>query len=244
MIFYNAGIAQLQYKKGQFYISPVASVGLPAIINQNNYGFGEMNYGVKIGWKAGFLAGYDNYLKSSFRFGILYSNMGQKYSDVLLGLPHKKEVKFKYVEIPVVYKYVFGQSKGYNYDDINKYIFGGFQLAVLTSAEVYWERDGQEKEFFDFISFKDVNKNIDDIKELGLPQNDTEFFSKIDFGIIGGVGLQYFVGRRMMIFSELVGNVGLRDLNDPKWRFRNNKKYYSGSMNIYGGLRLGIIYYP
>ncbi len=244
IISYNTGFAQLQYKKGQFYISPVGSLGVPAIINQNNYGFSEMNYGVKIGWKAGVLVGYDNYLKSSFRFGVLYSNVGQKYSDVLLGFSHKKEIAFKYIEIPVVYKYVFGQSKGYNYNDINKYVFGGFQLAILADADVYWERDGQEKDFWDFISFKDVNKNVEEIKEIGIPKNDTEFFSRIDFGLVGGFGLQYFVGRRIMIFSEVIGNLGLMDLNDSKWRFRNNKKYYSGSMNIYAGLRLGLIYYP
>ncbi len=244
IIFYNTSAAQLQYKKNQFYISPVGSVGLPAIINQNNYGFSEMDYRIKISWKAGILGGYDNYLKSSFRFGILYSNVGQKYSDVLLGLPHEKEVRLKYIEIPVVYKYVFGQSKGYNYDNINKYIFGGFQLAVLTDADVYWERDGQEKDFWDFISYKGTNKNLDDIKEIGVPKNDTEFFSKIDFGLVGGFGLQYFVGRRIMIFSEIIGNLGLMDLNNSKWRFRNNKRSYSGSMNIYGGLRLGLIYYP
>ncbi len=236
-------LSQLQYKKGQFYISPLVSAGLPAILNQNNYGYGEMAYGVKVGWKAGVLMGYDDYLKTSFRFGVLYSEIGQRYSDVLLGDPHKKEINLKYFELPVVYKYVFGKSKGYNYSDINKYIFGGFQLSILADAEIYWERDGTEIEFWEFISYKEVNRNLGEITELGVPKDDLDFFSRIDFGIVGGLGLQYFIGRRILVFAEAVGNLGFIDLNHPSWRFRNNKKYYSPSMNIYGGIRLGITSY-
>lgn len=248
LVFFTMnGYSQLQYKTGQLYISPTISIGAPAIINQNNYGFGEMAYGIKLGGQAGLLFGYDNYLKSSFRFGVLYSRVGQAYSDVLLDVPHKKDITLDYIQVPMVYKYVFGDTKGFDFSVLYKYIFGGLQVSYLLNADISWIRDSKEVEFLDFISYgayEQDNKNLAEIKEIGEPTNDIEFFTKFDVALVGGAGIQYFVARRIMIFSELVGNVGIRDLNSPRWRFRSNKREYVSSLNIFGGLRLGITYYP
>ncbi|MDV7401033.1 hypothetical protein RZS08_56975, partial [Arthrospira platensis SPKY1] len=94
----------MQYLESQMYVSPIASIGVPAIINQNNYGYGEMAYLMKFGTQAGVLIGYDNYLKTSVRFGLLYSKNGQIYRDVLLGLTHRKAVTLHYIKLPVVYR--------------------------------------------------------------------------------------------------------------------------------------------
>ncbi len=237
----------MQYKTGQLYISPVVSAGFPAILNQNNYGFGEMGYQFKIGGHAGVLFGYDNYLKSSFRFGVLYSELGQKYSDILLETPHKKNITFHYIQIPAVYKYVLGDTKGFDWAVIYKYIFAGFQIGYLLDADVQWYRDGKEVDMYDFISYgpyEEVNKNLGEILEIGIPSDDKKLFSGFDFSFVGGFGGQYFFARRFTVFGEFVGNIGLVDINKPTWRFRNNKKAYNQSLNLYAGLRLGITYYP
>lgn len=244
---FEISIAQMQYKTGQLYISPVISLGLPAIINQNNYGFGEMAYDLKTGGQAGVLFGYDNYLKTSFRYGVLYSEIGQRYSDILLDIPHEKNITLEYIQVPVVYKYVFGNTKGFDFEKIYKYIFGGFQVGYLLSADIQWIRDGKEVDMYDFISYgpyKDVNKNLDEILEIGIPANKKKLYNPIDLAIVGGAGAQYFFARRFTVFGELVGNIGLMDINAPTWRFRNNKKAYNQSLNVFAGLRFGITYYP
>ncbi|MGE5357198.1 MAG: outer membrane beta-barrel protein [Deltaproteobacteria bacterium] len=243
LTFYNS-FGQLQYKTGQLYVSPVINFGAPAIINQNNFGFSEMAYNIKPGGQAGIQFGYDNYLKSSFRFGVLYSHFGQSYSDVLSGLPHKKNITLKYINIPVVYKYVFGDTKRFDFMMVYKYIFGGFQLGYLLDAEIDWERDGKKIDFWDFVSYNGTNPNLDEIMEIGIPDKDRDFFTPIDFSLVGGLGMQYFIGLKMAVFGELNGNIGIRDINSPSWRFRNNKKSYSGSLNFFGGIAIGINYYP
>lgn len=247
VFFSTMSIGQLQYKTGKLYLSPFASVGASAILNQNNFGFGEMGYKFKLGKQAGLLFGYDNYLKTSFRFGIIYSEIGQLYSDVLLYIPHEKDVSLTYIQIPAVYKYVFGETKNYDYREILKYVFAGFQLGYLLDADIVWKRDNKEVEFYDFISYgpyEKENKNLEQIRDNGSVSSDKDFFSKIDFSLIGGVGGEYFIARRIMVFSEFIGNVGVRDINSPRWRFRNNKKAYNSSLNLFAGLRLGITYYP
>lgn len=241
------GYSQLQYKTGQFYLSPSVSIGAPAVINQNNYGFGEMAYGIKLGGQTGILFGYDNYLKSSFRFGVLYSRVGQVYSDVLLNVPHNKNITLDYLQVPVVFKYVLGDTKGFDFSILYKYIFGGLQLSYLLNADISWQRDNNEVDFLNFISFgayEQDNRNLEEIREIGAPLNDVDFFSNIDVAFVGGAGLQYFISRRIMVFSELVGNIGIRDINSPTWRFRSNKREYVSSLNIFGGLRFGITFYP
>jgi len=238
---------QLQYKTNKLYLSPFVSIGASAILNQNNFGFGEMAYKFKPGKQAGILFGRDNYLKTSFRFGIIYSEIGQKYADILLDIPHEKDVSLTYIQIPVAYKYVFGKTKNYDFKELFKYVFGGLQFGYLVDANIVWKRDGKEVGFYDFVSYgpyETDNKNLEAIRENGEVSDDLEFFSKIDVGLIGGGGLQYFIARKMMIFTEITGIVGVRDINAPRWRFRNNKRAYNSSLNLFAGLRLGINYYP
>ncbi len=247
-LYFISGLnAQLQYKTDKLYISPFASIGASAILNQNNFGFGEMAYKFKPGKQAGILVGSDNYLKTSFRFGVIYSEIGQKYYDILLEIPHEKDVSLSYIQLPVVYKYVFGKTKNYDYREVFKYIFGGLQVGYLIDANVVWKRDGNEVDFYDFVSYgpyQQDNKNLEAIRENGAVKSDLDFFSKIDFSIIGGGGLQYFISRKMMIFTELTAEFGVRDINAPTWRFRNNKKAYNSSLNVFTGIRLGVNYYP
>jgi len=242
---FNAS-SQLQYKTGQLYLSPFIAVGAPAILNQNNFGFGEMAYKLKVGKQAGIMFGYDSYLKTSFRFGILYSEVGQKYGDILINTPHEKDIHLTYIHIPAVYKYVFGDTKSYDFREIYKYIFVGVQLGYLIDAKIDWIRDGKNVAFIDFISFgpyKDENKNLEEILNNGKIDRDIEFFSKFDFSLVGGLGIQFFLSRKIMFFSEMVGNFGIRDVNAPRWRFRNNKKVYNQSLNLLAEFRLGLNFY-
>lgn len=236
--------AQLEYKDNQFLISPVVSIGLPLIANQNNYGYSELAYKMKIGGHIGIMFGYERYLKSSFKVGVLYAFQGQNYKDVIYNLEHEKKISLTYIQIPALYKYVLGDVPGYDLDAIRKYVFIGGQLGYLVDAKMEFKRDGKEVDFLDFISYHDKNTNLEEIKANGVPVNAKPFFTSFDFGIVAGFGLQYFTERRMYIFAEATSYFGLLDINDQKWRFRNNKREYSGSLNMYGGLRIGLTYLP
>ena len=234
---------QLQYLESQLYVSPVVSFGVPAIIKQNNYGYAEMAYLMKSGGQAGVLVGYDNYLKTSFRFGIIYSKNGQIYRDVLHGLSHRKAVTLHYINLPVVYRYVFGDTRNFNLDNVHTYIFAGAQLGFLLKADIKWERDGTEIDFWDFISYINVNPNLVQIQSNGIPESDSEFFAKFDIGLIAGYGMHYFLQNNISLFGEVYANLGIRDINAPSWRFRNRLNSYRSSYNFYGGFAFGVNYY-
>ena len=235
---------QLEYNEKQFLISPVASIGFPLIANQNNYGYSELAYKVKPGGHIGVMFGFEKYLKTSFKVGILYAFQGQNYKDVIYGLDHEKDISLNYIQIPFIYKYVLGAAKGYDLDALRHYVFAGGQLGYLVNAKMSFSRDGKKVDFLDFVSYHDKNTNLEEIKANGIPINAENFFTSFDFGINLGYGLQYFLEQRMYIFTELTAYMGMIDINNEKWRFRNNKRAYSGSLNVYGGLRFGVTYLP
>jgi hypothetical protein len=234
---------QLQYLESQTYVSPIVSFGMPAIIKQNNYGYAEMAYLMKSGMQAGILIGYDNYLKTGLRFGLIYSRNGQIYRDVLHGLTHRKAVTLHYINLPVVYRYIFGDTRSFDMDGVHNYIFGGVQLGYLIKADIKWERDGTEIDFWDFVSYINVNPNLDQIKKNGIPESDNEFFTKFDIGLAAGYGMHYFLQRNLSIFGEVYANLGIQDINAPSWRFRNRLSSYRPSYNFYAGFGFGVNYY-
>jgi len=247
LTFYQIGNTQVQFAKYQYYFSPFISVGLPAILNQNNLGFGEMDYKLNPGGKIGILVGKEDFFKTSFRLGLIFAKVGQNYGDVLLHLPHEKKISLLYIQVPISYKYILQETKYHNIRDIFTYITLGGQVGYLLDAKVDWIRDGKKVDYYDFVSFgpyQDVNKNLEQIRDNGKIKSDIDLFTKIDISLIGSGGLQYFISNKTMIFGELIGNIGIRDINSPKWRFRNNKKEYNASVNLYAGLRFGINYYP
>jgi len=240
----------LQLKPKQLFISPVFSVGTSLILNQNNYGFSDLAYKLKVSGTMGVLVGWDYYLKQSYTTGILISKWGQNYDDILSRIHVQKKVSNTYIQIPFQYKHVFGRKRGYDHEVFSPYVYGIAQIGYLLTSNVEWIRATEEGSdilveigLIDFVTYRDWNANADEIIAQGEPEKDKHFFSPIDINLGGGAGFQYFITRKIMLFTDINIMMGINDMNAKEWRFKDKKNAYRASYNINGGLRLGANFY-
>lgn len=238
----------LQHKPGQLFLSPEISFGPSFIINQNNYGYSEMKYLFTPGAQYGAMIGWDNYLKTSFKTGIIISQWGQRYDEVVEGRAISKKVRINYIQIPATYKYVFGRKRGYDHEVFSPYVFGSARIGYPFHANVEFFReqgDGTmaEEDLVSFVTEGGYNINADEIESMGNPEKDRHLFSWLDINVELGGGYQYFITRTISLFAEVHFVSSILDINAGEWRFRNNKNSYTGSYNFYGGLKVGANFY-
>lgn len=219
-------------------------LSLPAILNQNNYGYSELNYKVSTAVQFSVHAGVDIHNKHNIQAGIQFGSSGQSYKDIIGDTENEKEVNFTYLYVPITYKRVLGEQRGFAYGKLNTYLLGGIQPGFMTSSSVDWFIDGAEVEMLDFINQKDNNQNYDLIvAEQGADFSDSDLYRAFDLNILFGGGFQYFQTERIMVYFELRGGVGVMDINDNSWRYDNNKGVYRPSLNSFASIRVGVNYY-
>jgi hypothetical protein len=234
----------LEHKPKQLFISPELSFGTPIILNQNNYGYSELGYELTFGGQAGVMVGWDYFLKQSFKTGILVSKWGQHYNDILADKRVKKNINNYYLQIPATYKHVFGRKRGYDHEVFSPYVFASLRVSYLFYSNVEFFREQEngemkEEDLVTFVTEGGKNINSDEIIAMGNPSKDKNLFSPIDINLELGGGYQYFITRRISLFAEVHVASSILDINAGEWRFRNNKNNYSGSYNIYGGIKIG-----
>jgi hypothetical protein len=238
----------LQHKPGQLFLSPELSFGTSFIVNQNNYGYSEMGYLLTYGAQYGAMIGWDNYLQKSFKTGIIVSQWGQRYQEVVEGQNITKAVRMYYVQIPATYKYVFGRKRGYDHEVFSPYVFGSARIGYPFAADVSFFREQEdgsmvEEDLVTFVTTGGFNQNEEQIELLGNPEKDRHLFSWLDIDIEVGGGYQYFITRTISLFAEAHIVYGILDINASEWRFRNNHNTYAASHNLYGGIKVGANFY-
>lgn len=235
----------LEHKPKQPFLSPFVSMGIPTIINQNNYGYSEPGYSLTFGWQTGVMVGWDYFLKQSYKTGIILSKWGQHYSDELDHYQTKKIVDNYYVQVPFSYKHVFGRKRGYDNEVFSPYVFGTAMIGYLFHSRVDFlvEQDNgefQDMSLVDFVTRDEAwNENTEELLAQGNPEKDRYLFSPIDINLEIGGGYQFFITRRISLFAESQVAMGLGDLNAAKWRYKNNQNVYKSSHNLYVGIRIG-----
>lgn len=219
-------------------------LSLPAILNQNNYGYSELNYKVSTATQFSVHAGLDIHTKHSIQLGLQFGTSGQNYKDIIGDTENDKEVNFTYLYMPLTYKRVLDEERGFAYGKLNTYLLGGVQAGFMTSAGVDWFIDGAEVEMLDFINQKGNNQNFDQIiADHGTDFSDSDLYRAFDFNILFGGGFQYFQTERILVYVELRGGLGVIDINDSSWRYDNNKGVYKPSLNSFASIRVGVNYY-
>lgn len=238
----------LQHKPRQMFLSPELSFGTSFIVNQNNYGYSEMAYQLTYGGQYGAIIGWDNYLQQAIKTGIIVSQWGQHYNEVVEGKNIAKSIRLYYVQIPFTYKYVFGRKRGYDHEVYSPYVFGSARIGYPFTANVTFLRENEngsmiEEDLVTFVTTGGYNLNEEQIALLGNPEKDRHLFSWLDIDVEVGGGYQYFITRTISLFAEAHIVYGILDINASEWRFRNNHNSYAASHNLYTGIKIGANFY-
>lgn len=234
---------QNQNLHAQVFVGGDAAYFLTTIVNQNDYGFSELDYEFTGNPTFGLSIGYAGYNKHHVQTGVKLLKLGQKYSSKLDDVTHSRNVELNYIMIPLSYKMVFGDTETNSYATRAFFSIGGY-VALLNRAETTWSLDGKEVSLVDF--YQSQNGNILEIAQLAGGsdlEDDKDQFESVDFGVTASVGFRTFITEGLAINLEFLGGYGLGDMNAEDWRLKNSSGDYDASHNAFGGVQLGLHYY-
>jgi outer membrane protein with beta-barrel domain len=201
------------------------------IINQNIWGSsGGFEYDYKITLKGSFGldVGYNFSEKMGIYTGFWIMNMGQNYTGSQKGIEWERELKFKYNAIPVMFRYYRTSSK-------IRLIGGvGFVFAMLNEGSQTWTCDGNK--------YSEIGKTIDNNKDFDLGDEDVTDRFKNDIILNLELGGRKEITENIYLDATLNLGIGLLDINDEDYRFKDPEGNYEASHNFYGGLKVGIAY--
>lgn len=228
--------------QAQLQIGLAGSINGRVILNQNNYGFSEMEYKPVVGAGYGLALGYQFGGKHSINLEFNAANLGQAYEETIGGELLFKDAQLKYWQIPLVLNLGINKAESKN----RIYISLGGYYGILSNANIDWKIDGTDVTFVGFHENQNRNPNIDQIKALLGNSNDPadykDLFNKADYGVILGIGAKWKLSGNLSLITELRGGYGLADINDENWVFTPANETYKKSNNAFGGLRLGLNY--
>lgn len=153
-------------------------------------------YKTDVGFMGGIAGQYNFNPTWSLKLGVAYERKGAKFeesvdlgtTDVLTTIKGKTNVD--YISIPLLVKAQFGTGKKVKFF-VNAGPYLGILLANKTKIDAFGSTPEQE------VDNKDSTK-------------------KTDFGIAGGLGVDFLVGTNMSFTVEARDNFGLTNINDRK----------------------------
>ncbi len=216
-------------KAKHFEIGLQGGYGSVWIINQNNYGIQEMDYEYTWGGGFNFQAGYNfnNNIGVFTEVGVL--NQGQKYQDVLHNEEVKRSVDLKYLNIPVFFKYSYGESRA------RFRLLVGPQFCFLQKAEQTYQVNGE-----DFSEEKeDKDGNVFNVGSKDI----TERYNSMDIAIVLDLGADIFLVTDMLYLSAGARIFyGVTDINASAYQLDNYDGKYEPSHNAGVTFMLGLHY--
>jgi len=220
------------------------------IVNQNNYGYQELEYARTFGVYPGLAVGYnleDNY---GFQVELNFATMGQDYFDVAKdfgpddgsGKRQKVDtyryISLNYLQMPIMFRYQTLREK--KKDEIISYhLIVGPSFGFLLSADQYYEADTSYTKTLVLLDNDTIPESmIPDFKKTNSIEEDKEYFSGIDVGVQLDLGVDIYIKKFVYITPALKLYYGLTDLNSQPTREITD--YKGSSHNFFGGINIGI----
>ncbi len=146
-----------------------------------------------IGFTGGIAGQYNMSPMLSLRLGAAYERKGAKFETTggtTTTTAITGKVNVDYISIPLLLRVTFGKGK-----EVNFFVNAGPFVGILLANKIKVDAFGTNPETE--IDNKDSTK-------------------KVDFGITGGLGVSFLVGKNMGFTVEARDNFGLTDINDRK----------------------------
>lgn len=237
------------YAQTGFHAGVNLGICSPVIINQNNYGFSEMDYKIGITAYPGLALGYNFNTNNGVQLELNYAPLGQEYFDVirdfgptdLTGKAKKVDtyryVSLNYLQIPVMYRFQTTREKK---EKISFHLMAGPSFGLLLSADQYYEADvnadGNIVELGYELAPESAVSAFAATAEVEAPE---EYFQKMDIGFQLDAGVDIYLNENLYLTPALKLYYGFTDINSEPTRDTNE---YSASKNAFGAISVGIHY--
>lgn len=227
------------------------------ILNQNNYGFQELEYARSFGYSTGLALGYNFKNNMGVQVDINYATMGQDYFDISKDFSNidvngdnKAEkvetyryIDLSYVQIPIQFRY---QSVRTKKQIISFHAMAGPSLGFLAGADMYYEADTAYNGTLVVIPGDTIDYMVPEFAQTAGPESADAYFSGFDLGFNLAIGADIYVTEQLYITPAAKFYYGLSDINSAPTRERRKDldvpAYTGASRNAFGGLSVGIHY--
>jgi len=206
------------------------------IFYEHNYGGGLNDYLPTFRYSFGLNTSWHLNSKSSWNFGIHYSQQGQRHEDWKVendpDYYFQRSIHLSYFKLPIFYQKVYStKEKSVQF----LWQLGGY-IGVLHRANLTYIRRGESLSFYDAVTEKN-----DFASEITEPNSHEDLFQKIDVGLILSWGILYELSSKIKLLAVLRSELGVLDINAKDWRYPNPTYGYRPSRNSLLGLNLGIV---
>ncbi len=243
-----------QFTRPHVYIGISIGGGFSAIVNQNNYGFPEMNYGPEVitqfGGHMGIAIHPWNRIQLDYQIFNARYNFEEHYSsnstegEIYL----RKQIDLTLINIPLTYRHYLidtdlasvGNQKTIGIALKRKntfFVIVGPQITLFRKAKINYHKNNASTDFkwkpADLIDIKpafDQYVPVDKIPDH-LPIDGRDLFQNTILCLRGGIGWNYNLSPELEITLEVAGFISLLDLNtterDQQNRYKWRHRVYS-----------------
>ena len=201
------------------------------LLNQNNYGYQDLDLkaGISYGFNAN--AGFDFTNNLGVKLELGFQKLGQKYSKTKGDTSFTRNIGLNYFQLPVLLKFRTG-------GETVKFMAAiGPQFDFLLNAkqDYYYT-------LMDTIGEYDYTKPIPGTTEL-ISENDiTHRFNSFDIQARLDLGIEIIIIKNLFIDASLSFAYGLKDIIAPDYQYEDRDGNYNPVHNAYVGFNVGINY--
>jgi hypothetical protein len=215
-------------KELPFYIGLSGSVNSSWIIYQQIYSEPFLDYKLTIRPGVNAQFGYNFAHNWGVRAEIGYAMLGQKYDGTQYSSPATRDIKYSYLQIPLMLKY---RTRG---EKVKFFAQAGLQFGFLLSATQKYLRNGEAVPDF----YSERNQRLIPVGD----DNITDRYTKVNLEFRFDLGVDVKLTNRLFINAGLSNMVTLSQVVAKSWRLLDYNGEYHISHNFYSGLNVGINY--
>jgi hypothetical protein len=228
VLFLSAGTAVAQK---QLYFG-AGGTGLSTwFINQNNYGYQDLDIKAGISYGLNANVGFDFNKSLGIKLELGFQKLGQNYEKTKVDTNFTRNIGLNYFQLPLLFKFRTG-------GEVVKFMAAiGPQFDFLMSAnqKYYYTLKDIDGEY-------DYDKPIPGTTELLSESDITHRFNSIDIQARLDLGVEIIVIKNLFIDAAFSFAYGLTDINAPDYQYKDKDGNYNPVHNAYVGLNVGINY--
>ena len=224
------------------------------IVNQNNYGYQELDYTRTFGMAGGLTFGFNTSETIGFQAELNYVNLGQHYFDIAkdfgpddgTGKRQKVDtyrfVDLNYFQVPIMFRY---QTEKEKKTVVTYHMMLGPSFGFLLSADQHYEADTTyTNEVVTLPTEYAPEPHVIEFAASSTIEEAKDYFSGFDLGLQGELGVDIYVNDNVYISPGFRFNYGLTDINSAPTRELIDDdglhyEYKGASHNFYGGIYVG-----
>jgi hypothetical protein len=200
-------------------------------VNQNNYGYQDLDIKASFSYGLNANAGFDFNKNIGIKLELGFQKLGQNYIKDVVDTSFTRNIGVNYFQLPLLFKFRTGG------ESVKFLAALGPQFDFLMSAKqkYYYTLKDIDGEY-------DYDKPIPGTSELISEEDITHRFNSVDIQARLDLGIEIIVIKNLFIDAAVSFAYGLTDVNASGYHYEDKDGNYNPVHNAYVGFNVGINY--